>query len=368
MQRLWGGVRRLEGVRGSFVNACGFPRAVGSLILMEVGEVSMAARIQDVAKEAGVSTATVSRVINRHPSVSDSTRKKVLEAIEKLNYIPNHGGRMLRKQETKTILVLVPDIRNSFYANILYGMDPIMTEYQYNLIIASTYSDLVRERNLINLLKQKLADGMILLASVLDEAELRELDEMYHLVQLCEFNQGTTLTHVSIDNYQAAYEAVAHLISRGHRRIGFLSSNNSFLSTKLREAAYRQALRDHSITPDENLILRGTYSFESGRIGANILMNTVNPPTAIFCISDVVAAGAIQALYRLNLRTPDDVAVCGFDDIDMASQLTPPLTTVAQPLEMLGTMAAKILIDKIAGKEVKRSTVLQHQLMIRGTT
>jgi LacI family repressor for deo operon, udp, cdd, tsx, nupC, and nupG len=337
------------------------------LDLSVIGEVRMA-RIKDVAAAAGVSTATVSRVINKHSSVSESTRRKVLEVIAKLNYVPNHGGRLLRTQETKSILVLVPDIRNSFYANILYGMDRLASDHQYTLIIASTYSDVIRERNLINLLQQKLADGMILLASVLGESELVKLDQDYHLVQLCEFNQGTTLTHISVDNYQAAYEAMTHLISKGHEKIAFLSANNNFLSTKLREMAYIQALKDHNIMPDEGLLIRGSYSFESGRIGTNIVMNAVSPPTAIFAISDVVAAGAIQALYRLNLRTPADVAVCGFDDIDMASQLTPPLTTVAQPLEMLGTMAAKILLDKIAGKEVKRSTVLQHQLMIRGTT
>ena len=230
------------------------------------------ARIKDVAAAAGVSTATVSRVINKHSSVSESTRRKVLEVIAKLNYVPNHGGRLLRTQETKSILVLVPDIRNSFYANILYGMDRLASDHQYTLIIASTYSDVIRERNLINLLQQKLADGMILLASVLGESELVKLDQDYHLVQLCEFNQGTTLTHISVDNYQAAYEAMTHLISKGHEKIAFLSANNNFLSTKLREMAYIQALKDHNIMPDEGLLIRGSYSFESGRIGTNIVM------------------------------------------------------------------------------------------------
>src|SRR5690554_1910251 len=120
------------------------------LDLSVIGEVRMA-RIKDVAAAAGVSTATVSRVINKHSSVSESTRRKVLEVIAKLNYVPNHGGRLLRTQETKSILVLVPDIRNSFYANILYGMDRLASDHQYTLIIASTYSDVIRERNLINL-------------------------------------------------------------------------------------------------------------------------------------------------------------------------------------------------------------------------
>lgn len=327
----------------------------------------MSASIKDVAKLAGVSTATVSRVINQYPFVSEETKEKVNQAINELNYYPDQGGRNLRKGTSKTILVLIPDIRNTFYSNILYGMDTVARQYEYNLIIASTYSDLARERNLIKLLRKKLADGIIFLASTLEEKELVDLHEQYPVVQCCEYNKGTSLTRISIDNYQAAYDAVEHLIKKGHKRIAFLSSNNDFLSTHLREFGYKQALQDYKIEIDEDLIVRGGYSFESGRKGTHIVMNSIAPPTAIFAISDLVASGAIQALYSLNLRTPQDVAVCGFDDIDMAQQLTPPLTTVAQPLELLGSMAVKTLIDKIQDREVKPEIILHHELMIRGS-
>ncbi len=327
----------------------------------------MSVRIKDVAKLAGVSTATVSRVINNDPVVAEDTRLKVMQAIEELNYFPHQWGRNLRRQESKTILVLIPDIRNSFYANILYGMDRMASQHKYNLVLSSTYSDPAREKNLINLLKQKYADGIIFLASTLQETELAGLAERFPVVLCCEFPRDTEITHVSIDNYQAAYDAVQYLIEQGHRRIAFLSSNNDFLSTHLREAGYWQALKDNGLEADEVLLVRGSYSFESGLIGTNIVMNNLHPPTAIFSICDVVASGAIQALYRLNLKVPTDVAVFGFDDIDMAKQLTPPLTTIAQPLELLGGISVKTLISKLLQEETKTEIVLNHELVVRGS-
>lgn len=325
----------------------------------------MSIRIKDVAKKAGVSTATVSRVINEHPNVADSTRKRVLKIIDEIHYFPNQGGRNLRKQESKTILVLIPDIRNYFYSNILHGMDTITTQNGYNLIIASTHSNRSREKKLINLLHQKLADGIIFLSSTLPESELKELDQNYSIVQCCEYNEDTNITHISIDNYKAAYSSVEYLIQKGHKRIAFLSSNNSFLSTKLRETGYIQALKSHSIEYDEKLIIKGNYSFESGYLATNTLMTSLNPPSAIFTISDVVASGTIQALYQLGKKVPDDVAVFGFDDIDLARQVTPPLSTVAQPLQLLGSMAVKTLVDKIKGIDVPSEIILPYELMIR---
>ena len=328
----------------------------------------MTVKIKDVAEYAGVSTATVSRVLNNHPNVSESTRKKVFKAIKRLNYIPNQGGRNLRKQKSNTILVLIPDIRNYFYNNILYGMDNVLTRYGYNLIIGSTNSEITREKNLVTLVYQKLVDGIIFLASTLTGQELSELNELFPIIQCCEFYENGEITHISIDNYKAAYDVTEYLIHKGHKRIAFISSQNNFLSTRLRESGYIQALKDYSLEYDENLMIRGDYSFQSGYLSTNILMSLSNPPTAIFAISDVVAAGAIQALYQLGKNVPGDVAVFGFDDIDLAKQLTPPLSTVAQPLESIGSLAAKTMLDKLAGKKAPNEIILPYELMLRSSS
>lgn len=326
---------------------------------------ALMAAIRDVAKLAGVSVATVSRVLNDSSNVLPETAKKVLDAIEYLNYQPNSSSRSLRRNESRMILVAIPDFTNPFWGDILEGMDDEAQRHQYNLLIYPTDSIPDRELHAFDLLKQKRADGAILLSPVLSYERLVAIDRQSPIVQCCEYKDGSELPHVSINNFEAAYQVVEHFIKTGHRRIAMISSTNGFVSTIQREQGYRKALENYGIPIEENLILRGNYNFDSGYEKANILLSLSKRPTAIMAISDTVAAGCLCAIQEANLRCPEDIAVIGFDNIPMSKMLYPKLSTVTQPRRRLGKLAVEMLIERINGSKECRQIFLPHELIIR---
>ncbi|MCX8131808.1 MAG: LacI family DNA-binding transcriptional regulator [Clostridia bacterium] len=324
------------------------------------------ATIQDVAKMAGVSVATVSRVLNNSPSVVESTKEAVMDAIKRLNYQPNMLGRNLRRSETKMILVLLPNISNPFYSRIVKGIEDVGHKNGYNVMLCNTDSDAEREKIYIEMLKKKLSDGVIFMAPELNKEELSDIGRGYPVVQCCEYKEGADVSHVSIDNVEASYKAMKHLIGLGHRRIGMISCKNNFLSTKQREEGYKKALSEAGIDYDPELVQYGDYSFKSGLRTAKQMLSIKNKPTAIFSISDIMAIGVLRAVKDSGLRVPEDVAVVGFDNISFASMCDPRLTTVAQPKYDLGCTAMDLLIRQIKG-EVKepRDVFMEHELIIR---
>lgn len=327
------------------------------------------ATIQEVAKEAGVSVATVSRVINNSEAVTNSTKEIVQSAIKRLNYKPNLIGRNLRRKETRLILILLPSISNPFYSTIVKGAEDVAHENGYNVLLCNTNSDINRERVYIELLRNKLADGLIFMASEVDKDELSGLTEKYPIVQCCEYKEGLSAYHVTIDNLSAAQKAVLHLIGLGHKRIGMISGKNEFVSTRQREAGYRKALEDSGIEFDLSLIKHGNYGFKSGLRAANQLLSVKEKPTAIFAISDSMAVGAIRAVRESGLKVPSDIAVVGFDDISFAAMSEPPLTTISQPKYDLGCTAMEMLLKQIEGKEKEPTEILlEHELIIRQST
>ncbi|MFU0781755.1 MAG: DNA-binding transcriptional regulator, LacI/PurR family [Thermoanaerobacterium thermosaccharolyticum] len=325
--------------------------------------------IKDVAKEAGVSVATISRVLNNSPGVSDETREKVLSVIKRLNYNPNLLGRNLRRMETNMVLVLLPTISNPFYARIVKGIEDVAQKNGYGVMLCNTDSDIERERMYLELLKNRLSDGVIFMAPEIGEEELNEIGEKYAVVQCCEYKEGANVSHVSIDNYKASYKAVKHLIGLGHKNIGFISCKNNFLSTKHRESGYKKALEDSGIEFNPDYIRYGDYSFKSGFRAAQSLLNDFKEITAIFAISDIMAIGAIKACYENGLKVPDDVAIVGFDNISFAPMYNPSLTTVSQPKYDIGCTAMELLIKQIRNKGGnKENIVLEHELIIRQST
>lgn len=327
------------------------------------------AKIIDVAKRINVSPATVSRVLNNSTSVKPETREKVLRAIEEMNYSPNHSSQSLRRQQSQTLLVLIPDFANPFYGDILDGMDEAARIRGYRLLQVSTYSEPRREREAVRLLETKQADGAIFLAPSLSLEELHSLNERYSIVQCCEYlPNDDQIPRVSIDNYAAAYEAASHLIQVGHRRIAMFSSTNAFISTSKREQAYRDALADKGIPFEERLLIRGSYSFDSGIASAQRILEMPDRPTAILTISDAVAAGAVRRIFDEGLSVPGDIAVMGFDNIDLARMITPPLSTIAQPLRQLGKTSVQMLIDRIEGHLVNKELYLPFELVLRKST
>lgn len=327
------------------------------------------ATIQDVARTAGISVATVSRVLNNSTAVSPETKETVMEAIKKLNYQPNLLGRNLRRMETKRVLVLLPNIANPFYPSIVKGIEDIGHWSGYNVMLCNTDSNKHREKQYLELLKSKLSDGVIFMEPELSNEELSTLGSEFPVVQCSEYKEGIEVPYVSIDNKAAAYTAINHLIGLGHRRIGIISCENSFLSTRQREAGYKKALEDTGLMFDSSLISYGDYSFKSGLRAANQLISHKNRPTALFVISDIMAIGAMAGIKQSRLRVPEDIAVVGFDNIRYSTMCDPMLTTISQPKYDLGCAAMSLLLKKIKGNiKEPASILLEHELKIRGST
>jgi LacI family transcriptional regulator, repressor for deo operon, udp, cdd, tsx, nupC, and nupG len=325
-------------------------------------------RISDVAKLANVSTATVSRVLSNSGNVKKETAEKVLEAIQKLNYQPNMLARQLRKLETKTVLVVVPDITNTFFSKVLRGIEHVAIENGYQVLLGDTGNNIERERGYLNILRQKKADGMILLTARLEPHLLEEIASEFPVVLACEYLEGSTIPTVSIDNISSARKATEHLIYLGHRRIGFISGPLNVILSRDRLKGFRQAMAQHGIPVESYLIQEGDFSFESGY---NMMMKFLaldQPPTAVFAANDEMAIGAIKAIKSKGLRVPDDISIVGFDDIQFASIYEPALTTISQPMFEIGKKAMELLIKLINKDKLEKSQyILEDQLVIRET-
>jgi len=328
-----------------------------------------ASTIQDVAKAAGVSVATVSRVINNSHAVTQSTREAVMSAIKMLNYQPNLLGRNLRRTETRRLLVLLPNIGNPFYARIVKGIEDVAHKNGYNVMLCNTDSDAERERMYLELLKSRLADGVIFMAPVLGKEGLTEIGHNFPVVQCCEYTEGAQVSHVSIDNYAAAYKVTRHLISAGHQRIGMISCRGAVVSIMQRESGFKKALEDSGISFSEELVKYGDYSFNSGLRAANQFVSMKERPTAIFAISDIMAIGALRSIRENNLKVPEDIAVAGFDNINFASMCYPTLTTISQPKYDMGCISMELLLQQIRGElKEPKDILLEYEIIIREST
>lgn len=325
-------------------------------------------RISDVAKLANVSTATVSRVLSNSGNVKKETTEKVLEAIQKLNYQPNILARQLRKLETKTILVVVPDITNTFFSKVLRGIEQVAIENDYEVLLGDTVNNVERERGYLDIIRQKKADGMILLTARLESHSLEEIASDFPVVLACEYLEGSKIPTVSIDNISSARKATEYLINLGHRRIGFISGPLNIILSRDRLKGFRQAMAQHNIPIESFLVQEGDFSFESGY---NMMMKFLaldQPPTAVFAANDEMAIGAIKAIKSNGLHVPDDISVVGFDDIKFASIYEPALTTISQPMFEIGKKAMELLIKLInKDKLEKNQYILEDQLVIRET-
>ncbi|MGG2972065.1 LacI family DNA-binding transcriptional regulator [Geobacillus stearothermophilus] len=324
------------------------------------------ASIKDVAKRANVSTATVSRVLRNTGNVTEETRQRVLEAIEALNYHPNVLGRYLRRMETETVLVVVPDIMNPFFSKVLRGIEAVALEHGYQVLLGDTQNDARLEEQYLNVLPQRQVDGMIFLTARIRKELMEEMARQFPIVLACEYLEGTDIPTVSIDNISSARKATEHLIRLGHRRIAHLSGPMDVILSRDRLRGYYQALAQHEIEVDAALVQEGDFTYESGYHLTLKLLALEKPPTAIFAANDEMAIGAVKAIRHRGGRVPDDVAVVGFDDIQMASIFEPSLTTIAQPMFEIGQKAMELLLALIEGTSARRrQLVLPDRLVIR---
>jgi len=326
--------------------------------------------IYDVAREAGVSMATVSRVVNNNPNVKPQTRKKVFEAIEKLGYRPNAVARGLASKKTTTVGVVIPDISNSIFAEVARGIEDIANMYHYNIILCNADKKKDKEIRVINTLLEKQVDGLLFMGGVVTDEHIRAFQTSTVPIVLC----GTTVDNgeipsVDIDHEAAAYDAVNMLIEEGHRRIGMISGTLQDPATGYaRYNGYRRALENAGIPVREELVRLGNYRYESGAEAMSYFLGLAERPTAIFAATDEMAIGAIHAIQDHGLKVPDDVSVISIDNIRMASMVRPQLTTVAQPMYDIGAVSMRLL-TKLMNKETVEETkvVLPHEIIQRKT-
>jgi LacI family transcriptional regulator, repressor for deo operon, udp, cdd, tsx, nupC, and nupG len=326
------------------------------------------ATIADVAREANVSVATVSRLINNKGIVSPKTATRVYTAIEKLSYEPNRLARNLRKNESWVILILAPNFTNPYYAHILSGISDTATNLGYSALIINTADELKREQTALDMLKKHHADGAILMSSEMDSTWLLDYANNFPCVQCSEYVPDLDIPHISIDNYAATQEAMEYLIGLGHKKIAMISSENKYISTKLRLDAYLDTLEKHNIVPQDDYMIFASfdYSFKSGKHKAKDLLETATPPTAIFCISDTLALGAITAAKEKGINVPKDLTVIGFDDVEFTTMFHPYITTVVQPCYELGKRSMELLFAQINHEtDIPRQQYLEHQFTVR---
>lgn len=328
----------------------------------------MTVTIYDVAREAGVSMATVSRVVNNNPNVKPQTRKKVFEAIDRLGYRPNAVARGLASKKTTTVGVVIPDISNSIFAEVARGIEDIATMYHYNIILCNADKKKDKEIRVINTLLEKQVDGLLFMGGVVTEEHIQAFNTSSVPVVLCGTTSADeTLPSVDIDHELAAFEAVNRLISGGHRTIAMISGTLHDPATGYaRYQGYRKALEQAGIEVQDELVRIGNYRYESGIEAMNHFLELSNRPTAVFSATDEMAIGAIHTIQDRGLKVPDDISVISVDNIRMASMVRPQLTTVAQPMYDIGAVSMRLL-TKLMNKETVEQiqVILPHEIIQR---
>lgn len=322
--------------------------------------------IKTVADRAGVSTATVSRVLSMPDVVQPATRARVREAIEALGYAPNHAAKSLRMLRTCKIIVMVPDVSNPFFSEVLRGAEDAAQGLGYAVLLGDTRDDAAREDQFAAMLGRKEADGLIFLGHRMPASlarMVRERGSAAPLVNACDVDPARGIASVRIDNAAASAEAMALLRSMGHRRVGVIAGPPESPITIDRLRGVR------GVGGVELVIDQADYSIEQGARVAARMLARADRPSAIFCFSDEMALGAMTAARAAGLRCPADLSIVGFDDVRYARHLDPALTTVRQPMAQIGAEAVKLLMGILDGGAagVERVT-LEHELVVRGST
>jgi LacI family transcriptional regulator len=304
--------------------------------------------IVDVAREAGISYATVSRVLNNKDNVKSATRERVLTAMTRLGYVVDQRARSLAGGRSQVIGLLVHDVGTAYIGEIIRGIDAELASVQYDLLLYTTHRRKTKESAYVITLTRGMADGLILVLPRDPGAYLEILHQHRFPHVLIDHRGGDEeAPAVAAANRQGAYKATEYLIELGHRRIGFVTGATDQICSQDRLAGYKTALTDHGITFDPGLVFEGNFFQPLGYTGASALIELPHPPTAIFASNDVSAFGVMEAIRERGLRIPDDVSVMGFDDIPQAAHVHPPLTTVRQPLEEMGRAATRMLLEYI---------------------
>lgn len=332
-------------------------------------DVPRMASLQDVAKRAKVSIATVSRVLNKSAKVVPETRVTVERALRDLGYRPSRVARRLRMKDGRAHLVglIIPDIQNPFYAEIARGVEDTAYSNDYALILCNSDEKLEKERFYLDVMRDESVDGVVLPPfSETDDAVIDLVNTGMPVVCVDRSLIKARTDLVEVDNYRGAFEAVSHLLDRGHKSIGLIEGRTQVSTSRERRRGYLDALSARGITVRKDLMVAGDFKQESGRVLTLALLDLKKPPTALFVGNNLMTVGALGALHQRKVRVPDDIAIVGFDDIPWAEALDPPPTVVRQPAYNVGVQAMELLLKRIIDPTRPTVTVrLLPELVIR---
>ncbi|ANY71080.1 LacI family transcriptional regulator [Paenibacillus sp. BIHB 4019] len=332
--------------------------------------------IYDIAKEAKVSVATVSRVLNDTAPVKGSTRAKIEELIQKYNFQPNAMARSLLKKETGIIGVIVPDLTNPFFPEVFAGAEEEGQQSGHTFLLSNSIGDYAKESEYLSIMREKRVDGVIFLGGRInlkncDEHLVQELVQHASIIPTVLVNGGlrnTNLIRVATDEAVGTALAVRHLTQLGHTEIGFIGGESHMTTTSIKLRAFRKTMKDEGLEIRENWLLPDSFSIDSGKRQMLKLLDMEERPTAVFCVNDYTAIGAIKAATEAGLTIPTDISIVGFDDIPLAHHFIPELTTVSQQAHELGRMAVQVLKAIMKKEKVKQLTSLAPQLIVRQST
>ncbi|POF33699.1 LacI family repressor for deo operon, udp, cdd, tsx, nupC, and nupG [Roseibium marinum] len=341
----------------------------------EMGLVQKSARIQDVARQAGVSTATVSRALSNPELLTEATRECVFAAIRSTGYRVNRAARNLRTRQAGAVLVLVPNLGNPFFSQILAGISEAIGERDYSVVIVDTNDHTSTGKLLVDYFLDSQIDGMICLDGSVSNHDLQQFEEngvSGQIVFACEWVHGSDLPSVRSDNNRGARLAVRHLYELGHRKIAHVTGPEDNVLTHARREGMLAERERLDLPFREEWIIRGDFSLNSGRNAVEKILAMDERPTAVFCASDQVAFGLISTLAANGISVPEDISVIGFDDIELSEYYVPGLTTIRQDRRALGVQAAALLLQGMdpAGAVAGRRTspvLLDVELVVRAS-
>lgn len=325
------------------------------------------ANIKEVAKKAGVSVATISRVLNHPETVSPERKAHVEKIMNEMNYMPNAFARGLTLNRSLSIGLLIPGLINPIYPKIAEGVEKVALEKGYSVILCNTEGNVKKEEKHICILLEKRVDGLILVDSKLSDSKLIKLkSDRIKIVHLGRKREVLGIPMVYTDYKIGGYMATKHLLDIGYRRIAFIQGrkNNPLDEEKIK--GYKSALNEYGVSFNSNLVFEGGESMEGGVIATNKILALKEVPQAIFSSNDLMAIGSIEAIKRKRMIIPKDIAIVGFDDIEPASYVEPKLTTISQPVHKMGLIVARLLFESIKEKtEYQPEIYLEPKLKIR---
>lgn len=332
--------------------------------------------IYDIAREAQVSVATVSRVLNDTAPVKASTRDTIMQVIEKYQFQPNALARSLLKKETGTIAMIVPDITNPFFPEVFWGAENVARDKGYTFFLCNTAGQYSRESEYLSILREKRVDGIIFLGGRINlvncppelSQEVIELSRHVPIVLVNGNLPKSNLHRIYTDEAAGAMLATQHLLDLGHKNIGFIGGMDDTSTTQVKIKAVRKILKEHGLELRKEWLKPGEFSVNGGRELMNQILDQKERPTAVLCVNDFTAIGAIKATIEHGLRIPDDISIVGFDDSPLSTAVIPELTTVSQNTNELGELAVETLHNIINGKNPRKQMILKPQLVVRNST